>query len=132
MSAVGCTTRTTFWCSLWSLAMVGTTTLTLELLAWARLWTIVVTRILLVVLWSALTAVATILWRRGTATRIVELTTTHGGHIHIYHDLLGLPSAAAYASFAIAEPSDTTDNTRPKNIIFFIVVGIKGFYIFSF
>ena len=61
MSAVGCTTRTTFWCALWSLAMVGTTTLTLEFLAWARLWTIVVTRILLVVLWSALTTVATIL-----------------------------------------------------------------------
>ena len=32
--------------------------------------------------------------------------------------------------FAIAEPSDTTDNTRPKNITFFIVVSIKGFYIF--
>ena len=88
MSAVGCTTRTTIWCALWSLAMVGP--LTLVLLAWARLWTIVVTWILLVVLWSTLAAVTTILWRRGTATRIVVLTTTRGGHIHIYHDLLGL------------------------------------------
>ena len=89
MSAVGCTTRTTIWCALWSLAMFGTTTLTLVLLAWAKLWTIVVTWILLVVLWSSLTAVATILWRRGTAARIVVRATTYGRHIHIYHDLLG-------------------------------------------
>jgi hypothetical protein len=54
-----------------------------------------------------------------------------GGIFTFTTTFLGLPSAAAYASFAIAEPSDTTDNTRPKNIIFFIVVGIKGFYIFS-
>jgi hypothetical protein len=44
---------------------------------------------------------------------------------------LGFLSTIALASLAIAVPSAITENTRLKTIIFFIVVGIKGFYIIS-
>ena len=53
--------------------------------------------------------------------------------ITTFFGLFGLRSSERLASFAIAEPSDTTDSTRLKNIIFFIVVGFKGFItLFSF
>lgn len=45
--------------------------------------------------------------------------------------LLGLLSTIALASFAIAVPSVITENTRLRTIIFFIIVGVKRFYIIS-
>ena len=44
--------------------------------------------------------------------------------------LLGLLSTIALASFAIAVPSVITENTRLRTIIFFIIVGVKGFITF--
>ena len=51
---------------------------------------------------------------------------TFGAVILIY-TFLGLASFVMLASLAIAEPIAITESTRLKNIIFFIVVIIKGF-----